>query len=75
MDGTLNGQTTITSSFGDATLHLQNKQSEIGYELKTSFGDVSINDEEQSGTVTQLNKGDHQLNVSLSHGDLDVSLK
>jgi len=75
IDGTLNGQTTITSSFGDATLHLQNKQSDIGYALNTSFGDVSINDEEQSGTVTQLNKGDHQLNVSLSHGDLDVSLK
>lgn len=75
IDGTLNGQSTITSSFGDTTLHLQNKQSDVGYDLKTDFGDVTINDEEQSGTVTQVTKGKHQLNVSLSHGDIDVSLK
>ncbi|WP_155590646.1 DUF4097 family beta strand repeat-containing protein [Lysinibacillus cavernae] len=75
IDGTLNGQSTITSSFGDTTLHLQNKQSDLGYDLQTSFGDVTINDEEQSGTVTQLNKENNQLNVSLSHGDLNVSLK
>ncbi|WP_416141464.1 DUF4097 family beta strand repeat-containing protein [Lysinibacillus capsici] len=75
IDGTLNGQTTITSSFGDTTIHLQNKQSDIGYALKTDFGDMTINDEEQNGTVTQVTKGEHQLNVSLSHGDIDVSLK
>ncbi|MED4552759.1 DUF4097 family beta strand repeat-containing protein [Lysinibacillus capsici] len=75
IDGTLNGQTTITSSFGDTTIHLQNKQSDIDYALKTDFGDVTINDEEQNGTVTQVTKGEHQLNVSLSHGDIDVSLK
>ncbi|KPN95346.1 DUF4097 family beta strand repeat-containing protein [Lysinibacillus sp. ZYM-1] len=73
--GTLNGSSTITSSFGDATFHLQNNQSDLGYEVKTSFGDITINGTEQSGTVTQRYNGDHQLNISLSHGDVDVSLK
>lgn len=75
IDGTLNGQSTITSSFGDTTLHLQNKQSELGYNLTTSFGDITINDEEQSGTVTQVNNADDQLHISLSQGDLDVTFK
>ncbi|MGF0469358.1 DUF4097 family beta strand repeat-containing protein [Lysinibacillus fusiformis] len=73
--GTLNGTSTITSSFGDATLHLQNKQSDLGYEVKTSFGDITVNGTEENGKVTQLYKGDDQLNVSLSHGDVNVSLK
>ncbi|MFF6015532.1 DUF4097 family beta strand repeat-containing protein [Lysinibacillus fusiformis] len=73
--GTLNGTSTITSSFGDATLHLQNKQRDLGYEVKTSFGDITVNGTEESGTITQLYKGDDQLNVSLSHGDVNVSLQ
>ncbi|QDQ02119.1 DUF4097 domain-containing protein [Lysinibacillus fusiformis] len=75
IDGTLNGQTTITSSFGDTTLNLQNKKSDLGYELNTDFGDVTVNHQEQNGKVSQLREGDHQLSVSLSHGDLDISLR
>ena len=75
IDGTLNGQSTITSSFGDTTLRLQNKQSNLGYNFITNFGDLTINDEEQSSTVTQVNNGNDQLHISLSQGDLDVTFK
>ncbi|MGN4125748.1 DUF4097 family beta strand repeat-containing protein [Lysinibacillus sphaericus] len=74
IDGTLNGQTTITSSFGDTTLNLQNKKSDLGYELNTDFGDITVDRQEQSSKISQLVKGNHQLSVSLSHGDLSLSL-
>lgn len=75
IDGTLNGQSDITSSFGDTSLNLKNKKSGIGYELKTSFGEVTVNDEDHGGKTSQLHEGDNQLNVSLLHGDLELSLK
>lgn len=75
IDGTLNGQTTIISSFGDTTLNLQNKKSELGYELNTGFGDITVNHQSKSSKVSQLYEGDHQLSVSLSHGDLELSLQ
>ncbi|MGE7839473.1 DUF4097 family beta strand repeat-containing protein [Lysinibacillus sp. NPDC093712] len=75
IEGTLNGQSKITSSFGDASLHLQNKKREVGYELKTNFGDITVNDSSQNSKVSQLLAGENQLNVSLSHGDLELSLK
>jgi len=73
--GTLNGQSKITSSFGDASLHLDNKKSDVGFDLKTSFGDISVNNSSQNSKVSQLLAGENQLSVSLSHGDLEVSLK
>ncbi|MFJ7667231.1 DUF4097 family beta strand repeat-containing protein [Lysinibacillus sp. NPDC097195] len=73
--GTLNGQSDITSSFGDTSLQLDNKKSDVGYELKTSFGEVTVNDEDYSSKTSQLHEGDNQLSVSLLHGDLELSLK
>ncbi|MEY9979825.1 DUF4097 family beta strand repeat-containing protein [Lysinibacillus sp. RC79] len=75
IDGTLNGQSTITSNFGDATLHLQNKKSELGFELQTDFGDLTIDKKDQDDKVSQLYKGDNQLKVTVSHGDLQLKLK
>lgn len=75
IEGTLNGQSDITSSFGDTSLNLKNKKNNIGYELKTSFGEVTVNDEDHSSKASQLYQGDNQLNVSLLHGDLDLLLK
>jgi len=75
IDGTLNGQSTITSNFGDTTLHLQNKKGELGYELKTDFGDLTVDEKEQNSKVSQSYKGDNQLNVTVSHGDLQLKLK
>ncbi len=75
IDGTLHGPTSISSNFGDTTLSLQNKKSEIGYDLTTSFGDITINGEEQRNNVTQLSDGDHQLTISSSSGDIELSLK
>ncbi|MGE8001362.1 DUF4097 family beta strand repeat-containing protein [Lysinibacillus sp. NPDC093190] len=75
IDGTLNGQSTITSNFGDATLHLQNKKSELGFELQTDFGDLTIDKKDQNDKVSQLYKGDNQLKVTVSHGDLQLRLK
>lgn len=74
IEGTLNGQSQITSNFGDTTLDLQNKKSELGFELNTSFGEITVNDREHNGKASQLLEGNNQLNVSLSHGDLDLSL-
>ncbi|MBG9452794.1 hypothetical protein ABE61_01500 [Lysinibacillus sphaericus] len=75
IDGTLNGQSNITSDFGDTTLHLQNKKSELGFELETDFGDLTVDKKDQNGKVSQLYKGDNQLKVTLSYGDLQLTLK
>ncbi len=75
INGTLNGQSKITSSFGDTSLHLDNNKSDIGFELKTSFGDITVNDSSQNSKVSQLNAGENQLSISLSHGDIELSLK
>jgi len=75
IDGTLNGQSTITSNFGNTTLDLQNKKSEIGYELNTDFGNLTVDKKEQNGNVSQSYKGDHQLKATISHGDLVLTLK
>lgn len=75
IDGTLNGQSTITSNFGDTTLHLQNKKGELGYELQTDFGDLTVDKKEQNSKVSQSYKGDNQLKVTVSHGDLQLKLK
>ncbi len=74
IDGTLNGESAITSNFGDATLHLQNKKDELGFELQTSFGDLTVDKKEQNSKVSQLYKGDNQLKVTLSNGDLQLTL-
>ncbi|MGA3598536.1 DUF4097 family beta strand repeat-containing protein [Lysinibacillus agricola] len=75
IDGTLNGQSSITSNFGDTTLDLQNKKSEIGYELNTDFGDLTVDKKEQNGNVSQEYKGDNQLKATISHGDLVLKFK
>lgn len=75
IDGTLNGQSTITSNFGDATLHLQNKKSELGYELQTDLGDLTVDDEDQNSKVSRSYNGDNQLKATISHGDLQLRLK
>ncbi|MCY9547835.1 DUF4097 family beta strand repeat-containing protein [Lysinibacillus xylanilyticus] len=75
IDGTLNGQSTITSDFGDTTLHLQNNKSELGFELETDFGDLTVDNEDQNSKVTQSYNGDNQLKATISHGDLQLTLK
>ncbi|KOS63611.1 DUF4097 family beta strand repeat protein [Lysinibacillus agricola] len=75
IDGTLNGQSTITSDFGDATLHLQNKKSELGFELETDFGDLTVDNKDQNSKVSQSYNGDNQLKVTLSYGDLQLRFK
>ncbi|MFJ7734813.1 DUF4097 family beta strand repeat-containing protein [Lysinibacillus sp. NPDC097287] len=75
IDGELNGKSTIDSSFGDIDLDLLNKESELGLDLNMSFGEISFNDQSIEGDFSQSQNGDNQLQVSLSHGDLDLSLK
>lgn len=75
IDGELNGQTTITSSFGDIDLQLHNKKGELGLDLNTNFGDITLNKQTHEGKLAQLYEGDHQLKVSQSHGDLELSLE
>lgn len=75
IEGILNGKTNITASLGDVTLDLENNKSELGYVLKTGLGDLTFNNEEHGSKLTQLYDGNNQLAVSLSLGDLDVSLK
>lgn len=75
IDGTLNGQSTITSNFGDTTLRLQNKIGELGYELQTDFGDLTVDKKEQNSKVSQSYNGENQLKATVSHGDLQLTLK
>ena len=75
IDGELKGKSTITSSFGDIDLQLLNKESELGLDLNMNFGEISFNDQSIEGDFSQSHNGDNQLQVSLSHGDLDLSLK
>ncbi|ATP39883.1 hypothetical protein CSE16_07340 [Solibacillus sp. R5-41] len=73
--GELNGKTTISSSFGDVGLRLLNKKSDLGFVLSTFFGDLTVNDKDSGTKLSQLHEGNNQLEVSLSHGDLELSLK
>ena len=75
IDGELNGKSTFNSSFGDIDLDLLNKESELGLDLNMSFGEISFNDQSIEGDFSQSLNGDNQLQISLSHGDLDLSLK
>lgn len=75
VDGELNGNTTITSSFGDVELTLVNNKENFGFKLSASFGDITVNGEEHNGKVSQVYKGENQLEALLSHGDLELTLK
>ncbi|KOS69137.1 hypothetical protein AEA09_11665 [Lysinibacillus contaminans] len=75
IDGELNGESTITSSFGDVDLDLLNKESELGLDLNTNFGDITLNNKSIEGDFSQSYVGDNQLKVSITHGDLELSLK
>lgn len=75
IDGELNGKSTITSSFGDIDLTLLNKESNLGLDLTISFGDIMLNNKSIEGDFSQSHKSDNQLEVSLTHGDLDLSLQ
>ncbi|MGE7022867.1 DUF4097 family beta strand repeat-containing protein [Solibacillus cecembensis] len=73
--GELNGKTTINSSFGDVDLQLSNTKSDIGYDLSTSFGDLTVNNEDYGTKNSQLHDGENQLEVKVTQGDLELSLK
>lgn len=75
IDGELNGKSTITSSFGDIDLALLNKESDLGLNLNSSFGEITVNDTSMEGDFSQSHEGNNQLEVSITHGDLDLSLK
>ncbi|MFJ7979572.1 DUF4097 family beta strand repeat-containing protein [Lysinibacillus xylanilyticus] len=75
IDGTLKGQSTITSNFGDTTLHLQNKKSDLGFELQTEFGNLTVDGKDQNSKISQSYNGDSQLKATISHGDLQLTLK
>ena len=75
IDGELNGESTITSSFGDIDLELLNKKNELGLDLNTNFGEISLNNNSIEGDYSQSYVGDNQLSVSITHGDLDLSLQ
>ncbi|MEG0260048.1 MAG: DUF4097 family beta strand repeat-containing protein [Lysinibacillus sp.] len=75
IDGTLNGKTTITSNLGDVDLQLLNKYSDLGFELNTDLGDITLNGKDFGSKHSQVHKGDNQLDVSLSLGELDLSLQ
>lgn len=75
IEGELKGKTTINSSFGDVELQLRNNQSELGLNLSTSFGDLTVNDKEYGTKLSQLHDGKNQLEISLSQGDLDLSFR
>ncbi|MEG0386181.1 MAG: DUF4097 family beta strand repeat-containing protein, partial [Solibacillus sp.] len=73
--GELNGKTTINSSFGDIDLQLLNNKNALGFELSTSFGDLTVNEKDYGTKLSQLHEGKNQLEVSLSQGDLELTLK
>ena len=73
--GELNGESTITSSFGDIDLELLNRESELGLDLNTNFGDITLNNKSIEGDFSQSQVSDNQLKISITHGDLELSLK
>lgn len=73
--GELNGKTTINSSFGDVNLQLLNNKSNLGFDLSTFFGEITVNDQDYGSKISQLHDGNTQLDVSLSQGDLELSFK
>ncbi|GLC87043.1 DUF4097 domain-containing protein [Lysinibacillus piscis] len=73
IDGLLNGLTAITSSFGDINLQLQNKQSALGFDLQTQFGDITVNQKSYSNQASQVVTSDQKLTISSDNGDIELS--
>ncbi len=71
--GELLGQTNIKSSFGNVYLDLENKEAELGYNIQTKFGNVSVNGNQFKSDATHSADTNHQLDVSSTDGDVDVT--
>ncbi|WP_010096125.1 DUF4097 family beta strand repeat-containing protein [Ornithinibacillus scapharcae] len=73
INGVLFGETMIESKFGSVYLDLANKESELSYTIKSSFGDVYVNDKELGVKASHSAKTDNKMEISTSDGDVEVT--
>ncbi len=72
IDGLLLGHSIIDSSFGDVDIELLNKESELSYDIRNQFGDITINDNEFGNKAVQNNSTKHKLEITAKDGDIDI---
>lgn len=73
IQGSLFGKSFINSSFGDINLKLSNKESELSYNIRSDFGDISVNDNKYENKATNQKNIDHQLDIVSKDGDVQVA--
>lgn len=71
--GLLLGKTIIESSFGDVNMQLLNKESELSYNIRNDFGDITVNNNEYKTQAVQKTNSSHQLEINSKDGDVDIS--
>lgn len=72
IQGKLLGKSVIHSSFGDIDLKLANKESELSYNIRNDFGDISINDNKYETKATNKTNTEHMLDIVSNDGDVQV---
>ena len=72
IQGKLLGNSVIHSSFGDIDLKLANKESELSYNIRNDFGDISINDNNYEAKATNKTNTEHMLDIVSNDGDVQV---
>lgn len=72
IQGKLLGNSVIHSSFGDIDLKLSNKESELSYNIRNQFGDISINDNNFEAKATHKANTEHKLDIVSNDGDVQV---
>ncbi|QED49353.1 DUF4097 family beta strand repeat-containing protein [Cytobacillus dafuensis] len=73
IQGMLLGNSTIHSSFGDVNLKLLNKKSDLSYNIRNKFGDITVNDNQFETKATNTTNSQNKLDITSNDGDVDVT--
>lgn len=75
LSGILLGDTDITSNLGTVSVSLGAAESQFNYDLKTSLGEVTLGDNESSGSIQAKNGATNNLKVVANLGDIEVEFE
>ncbi|MFS0784668.1 DUF4097 family beta strand repeat-containing protein [Bacillus sp. 1P06AnD] len=75
LSGSLKGMTEINSDYGDVWVKPTNNQKSLGYQLKTQYGDIIVNNKPFEGTVTSSEHNKDMLTVKAQDGDIALKFQ
>lgn len=81
LSGSLPGKSKIHASYGDVQLRLSQKRGETGYDLRTSYGNISVDgerqkdDEGEDSSHVSGSGGPAEIEVSCSSGDVELDFQ